>query len=96
MISLGPPVALLSLAFASSSGLFSGTCLKEFQLDRRSEFEVSAGHCEQVIKKVLPGHCEQARKKCYQVTISRQAAGNVMSSLFSGTGEIISRAFGHL
>ena len=36
------------------------------------------------------------KRKFYQVTVSRQAPGDVMSSLFSGTGEIISRAFGDL
>ena len=34
------------------------------------------------------------KMKFYQVTVSRQAPGDVMSSLFSDTGEIISGAFG--
>ena len=92
MISLGPPVALLSLAFASSSGLFSGTCVQQFEL----ELEEVGLKREQARKKSSPGHCRQVRKKCYQVTVSRQAPGNVVSSLFSGTGEIISGAFGDL
>ena len=59
MISLGPPVALLSLAFASSSGLFSGTCVQQFEL----ELEEVGLKREQARKKEFTRSLSAGKKK---------------------------------
>ena len=58
--------------------------------------------------KVLPGHCQEEDQdkykinprevilKFYQVTVRRETTGDIMSSHFSSTCEIISGALGHL